>query len=96
MKDIKKLNDFLKEYNWLKDIAKDYEKIIKIIEKEKNHFVINGFVYSARGPIENFIIGNRTLNINPHYTIPYTYVLEGVKAALNEINKRLIEIEQNL
>ncbi len=74
------------KHDWLIKIAKDYKKHIKLIEQEKEFFVVNGIKFSARGPVED-------MEINPHMTIPYEYILEGLKDALAKVRREIDFIE---
>ncbi len=74
------------KHDWLIKIAKDYKKHIKLIEQEKEFFVVNGIKFSARGPVED-------MEINPHMTIPYEYILEGLKDALAKVQREIDFIE---
>lgn len=81
------LDEKLGHYRWLKDIEASYEKMIALIDKEKDFFTVCGFSYAARGDVLCF-------DVNPHRTIPPTYILEGLKAALDNIKKEIAELEK--
>ena len=76
----------LAEHSWLTEIAEKYKGYIKMIEKEKEFFVVNGIKFSARGPVED-------MEITPHMTIPYGYILEGLKDALAQVQRKIDFIE---
>lgn len=84
--DLKKEKDLLRKHDWLTRIANDYKKHIKLIEQEKEFFVVNGIKFSARGPVED-------MEINPHMTIPYKCILEGLKDALAKVQREIDLIE---
>jgi hypothetical protein len=84
--DLKEEKQMLIKHDWLIKIAKDYKKHIKLIEQEKEFFVVNGIKFSARGPVED-------MEINPHMTIPYEYILEGLKDALAKVRREIDFIE---
>lgn len=86
------LNDIdrkIRHREWLEGISKEYEEMISFIEREHEHFRIYGLSYAARGDI-------RIFNINPHRTIPYTFILNGLKAALKDVNKEIAELKREL
>ena len=86
---IDELEDLIRHYRWLEDIAKDYESILEMMDREKDYFRIHGFSYSARGDVCKF-------SLNCHRTIPYTYVRDGIQSALNGIISELKECENKL
>lgn len=79
----------VRHYRWLQGIAAEYEDMLKLINREKDHFTIEGFSYSARGDVRNF-------NVNGHRTIPYTFIRDGLQAELNNINIEIAECEKEL
>lgn len=74
---------------WLQGIADNYESMLKLIDKEKDYFTIYGLTYTARGDIRNF-------QVNPHRTIQYKYIYDGLKAELDVINAEIAECEKEL
>jgi hypothetical protein len=84
--DLKEEKQMLIKHDWLIKIAKDYKKYIEMIEREKEFFVVNGIKFSARGPVED-------MEINPHMTIPYGYILEGLKDVLAKVQREIDFIE---
>ncbi len=74
------------KHDWLIKIAQAYKKYIEMIEREKEFFVVNGIKSSARGPVED-------MEINPHMTIPYGYILEGLKDVLAKVQREIDFIE---
>ena len=87
--DYKELNDKIVTHKWLTSIANDYRNYIHLIETEKECFRIDSIKYSARGPI-------REMEINCHRTIPYQYILEGLKAALADVQREIDFLEDIL
>lgn len=83
------LQDKMRHYKWLCDIAHEYKSMIDCIEREKECFRIYGFSYAARGDV-------RTFNVNPHRTIPYSYIKDGLSAALADVEKEIAEKEIEL
>lgn len=79
----------VRHYRWLRDIERIYTEMLDLINKEKEYFTIEGFSYSARGDTETF-------DLNPHRTIPYVYIRDGLEAARDNIRKELSECEQEL
>ena len=89
MTKIDELENLIRHYRWLESIAKDYEGILEIIDREKDYFTIRGFSYSARGDARKFAL-------NCHRTIPYTYIRDGIQSALDGIISELKECENKL
>ena len=83
------LQDKMRYYKWLCNIAHEYKSMIDCIEREKESFVIHGLTYSARGDVTTF-------NVNPHRTIPYSFIKDGLSAALADIEKEIAEKEIEL
>ena len=83
------LEQKIKHYRWLKEIAEHYNDMVSLIEREKDHFKIEAFSYSARGDA-------RVFQANPHRTIPYKFILDGLKAELETINAEITECEKDL
>lgn len=89
MTKFQELQNKMRYYEWLCDIAHEYKSMIDCIEREKEYFVIHGFSYAARGDV-------RTFNVNPHKTIPYSYIKDGLSAALANVEKEIAEKEIEL
>lgn len=93
----KKQSEFLKRYDsfqkdcnkyrWLEGIKNNYEQMLKLIWREKENFRIYGIHFSARGDIEPF-------TVNPHRTIPWRYIYDGLEAALKSVIEEMHEIEK--
>jgi hypothetical protein len=83
------LQNKMHHYKWLCDIAREYKSMIDCIKREKEFFIIYGFSYSARSDI-------RTFKVNPHRTIPYSFIKDGLSAALADIEKEIAEEEKEL
>lgn len=83
------LQNKMYHYKWLCNIAREYKSMIDCIEREKEFFIVYGFSYSARGDITTF-------NVNPHRTIPYSFIRDGLSAALADIEKEIAEEEKEL
>ena len=79
----------LRHLKWLYPIADEYEKFIHLIESEKEHFTVDGIIYSARGEEEKF-------SLNCHRTMPNTYILEGMKRALHDVKVEIAMCEAEL
>ena len=87
--DYKELNDKIIKHKWLTDIANDYRKYIRLIETEKEFFRVESIKYTARGPA-------REMEINCHKSIPHQYILEGLKAALEDVQREINFLEDVL
>lgn len=83
------LENKMKHYKWLCDIAREYKSMIDCIEREKEHFIIYNISYAARGDL-------RTFSVNPHRTIPYSFIKDGLSSALTDIEKEIAEMEIEL
>ena len=83
------LEQKIRHYRWLQGIADNYESMLKLIDREKDYFIIYGLTYAARGDTTNF-------QVNPHRTIPYKYIYDGLKAELEAINAEIAECEKEL
>lgn len=83
------LEQDIRHYRWLKEISERYQQMIDLIEREREHFIICGFSYEARSEPVSF-------NVNPHRSIPYTFILDGMKAALGDVNKEIAEYEKKI
>ena len=89
MTKIDELENLIRHCRWLKSIAKDYENILEIIDREKDYFTIRGFSYSARGSVREFAL-------NCHRSIPYTYIRDGIQSALDGIISELKECDNKI
>ena len=80
--EIEKLNKLTQEYMWIKEIVENHTKLIGIIEREKGDFRIKtiGNVYSF-------------YDINPFFPIPDKYLIDGLKASIENCQNRMKEIE---
>lgn len=76
-------------YRWLKEIADDYEKMINLIDREKEYFTIQGFTFTARGDAQTFCV-------NPHRSIPYQFIRNGLSAELDNLGKEIASLEEEL
>lgn len=76
-------------YKWLKSIANNYHYMIRLIESEKDFFTIYSFSYAARGDVMPF-------NVNPHRTIPSSYIKQGLEDAVMGIEQEMKELETEL
>lgn len=83
------LEQKVRHYRWLQGIADNYENMLKLIDREKDYFTIYGLTYAARGDTNNF-------QVNPHRTIPYKFIYDGLKVALETINTEIAECEKEL
>ena len=80
--EIEELNKLTQKYMWIKEIVENHTKLIRIIEKEEGNFRLS-------------IIGNgdSTYDINPFFSIPDIYLIDGLKASIENCQKRMKEIE---
>ena len=76
-------------YRWLKEIADEYEKMIDLIDREKEYFTIESFTFTARGYAQTFCV-------NPHRTIPYQFIRNGLLAELDNLGKEIASLEEEL
>ena len=79
---MEELNKLTKEYMWIKEIVESHTKLIGIIEKEKGQF--------RAKTIGN---GDSFYDINPFFPIPDQYLIDGLKASIENCQKRMKEIE---
>ena len=89
MSRFEELRTKLNHYKWLSDIAARYHSMIQLIESEKDFFTIYGFSYAARGDVSLF-------NVNPHRTIPNSYIKQGLEDAVRGIEQEIKELETEL
>lgn len=76
-----------REYVWLKGIEASYIKYINRIEKEGDSFVVGSIKFYARGNAEE-------MELNNHRTIPYGFILEGLKVALEGVQEEIYKHEE--
>lgn len=77
-------------YEMMKAVAADYRKAIELIDYEKDYFQVDDIIYKARGDI-------RKLNLNSYYApIPYTVIRDGLKSALDKLEREMIKMEKEL
>ena len=76
-------------YHWLEGIAETYRKAICRIDAEKEFFVVTGIKFECRNDGE-------VLNINPHRTIPYQAIREGLAIALASIKTEMAELKEKI
>ena len=74
---------------WLEHIAQEYKDDIAIIEREWDHFTIVGVGYNARGD-------TAVMNFNPHRTIKPSYILDGLKEALQGLEIEIEKIKEEI
>lgn len=74
---------------WLERIAQEYKDNIALIEVEMDNFTIVGVGYNARSD-------TRVMNFNPHRTIKAQFILEGLKDALQAIEKEIEDLRQEI
>ena len=84
--EIQEFRDRDREYMWLKSIEASYIKYIERIEKESDAFVVGSIKFYARGDAEE-------MELNNHRTIPYGFILEGLKAALEGVQEEIYNHE---
>lgn len=80
------LEDIIRTYHWLKEIAESYKNSIELMDKEKDYFDVYAIIYSARSD-------PRKMEINPHRTIPVKYLRDGLQEALDGVLKEIEEME---
>ena len=61
----------------------------ELVAREGDHFRLCSFSYSARGDEQKF-------EVNPHRTIPFTFIRDGLKEALARISEEMAQIEKEL
>lgn len=79
----------VQSYRWLEGIAKKYREMIDRIHAEKEYFRVEKIAYTARGDMQY-------LDLNCRRTIPYQYILEGLKAALICIDEEINQLKEEL
>jgi len=79
----------LRHLEWLKDISKQYEEHLSLMEREKGHYTVQGIVYTARSE-------GRTFHCNSHRPIPARYIYEGLTNALWDVNAEIEDLERKL
>lgn len=84
--DIQEFRDRDREYVWLKGIEASYIKYIKRIEKEGDAFVVGSIKFYDRGNAEE-------MELNNHRTIPYGFILEGLRVALEGVQEEIYNHE---
>ena len=89
LENLSSVEEKVRRYKWLKGIIDEYEQMIKLIESEGDHFRLCSFSYSARGDEQKF-------EVNPHRTIPFTFIRDGLKEALARISEEMEQIEKEL
>ena len=90
MSKFEELKSKVETYEMMKQVADDYRKTIRLIDREKEYFKVEGITYSARGD-------SRQLPLNHIYApIPYTVIRDGLQAALNKLEGEMSEMEKEL
>ena len=89
MTTFEKLRERIDHYRWLNGIAQEYRRMINLINANGEFFTIYGFSYATNGDVVSF-------NVNPHRTIPYSFIKDGLEAALNGVEKEMKEMEIEL
>ena len=89
MSKFEKLERKMSSYRWLKSIASEYEKMIDLIDREKEYFTIESFTFTARGDAQTFCV-------NPHRSIPYQFIRNGLSAELDNLGKEIASLEEEL
>ena len=90
MSKFEELKHKVETYEMMKAVAADYRKAIGLIDYEKEHFLVDDIIYSARGD-------SRKLNLNSYYApIPYTVIRDGLQSALDKLEAEMREMEKEL
>ena len=86
---IEDIEEKVRSYRWLKDIADNYRNMIATMEREKDCFRLYKFAYATRGDTEVF-------DINPHRSIPVSYLQAGINDALRGIEDEMRQLASEL
>ena len=86
---IKHLEDKVSEYRWLKKIYDNYIDMIHLMGLESDYFRLYEFTYAARGDVRKF-------EINPHRSIPTSYLKAGLEHACKDIENEMNIIKEEL
>ena len=86
--DADELQAKVRHYRWLEEIKREYEDMLGLMEREKDYFTIQSFTYTARGDSTPFP-KTSTYQLNPHRSIPYTFIRDGLKAELETICREI-------
>lgn len=86
---INEIKDIISHYEWLCEIKSSYKKHIELIQKERDHFTVEGILYSASGDI-------RKLDINCHKPISPDIILMGLKDAVSKLDTEIRECVEKL
>ena len=82
---IEKKAEQIRTLRWLEKIQEDYRILFDRIEREKEYFIVQALHFTARGDGE-------VVNFNPHRTIPYTYIRDGLWEVIVTLNKEIAEL----
>lgn len=67
---------------WLEDILKDYKGHLELMDREKEHYTVQGISWSARGE-------GQWLRINPHRPFPASAIRRGLTEAIAAIEEEI-------
>ena len=99
IEDMEALQKKVAHYRWLERTRQEYEDMIRMIEREKAYFTIQSFTYTARGDARSFPANSTytsTFQINPHRSIPYTFIRDGLKAELKTICQEMKDCKKEI
>ena len=79
---IERLDELTREYMWLKEIVEAHSELIRIITEREGYFRVS-----------SICDGETSYSINPHHSIPDKYLIDGLKASVDNCKKRMQEIK---
>ena len=97
--DAEELQRKIRHWRWLEEIKQEYESMIKMIDHEKDYFTIRSFTYTTRGDARSFPANDTytsKFQINPHRSIPYTFIRDGLKAELETICQEIEDCKREI
>ena len=90
MSKFEELKRKVETYEIMKQVADEYRKAIRLIDREKEYFKVESITYHARGD-------SMQLPLNSYYApIPYTVIRDGLQAALTKLEGEMSEMEKEL
>lgn len=81
--------DKVRHLNWLEGLVCEYTMHLDLIQREQENFVVTGIGFRARGD-------ERVLHLNSHMTIPFNYVLDGLKEASRKAQQEYETLKSEL
>ena len=89
IEEIEKKAKQVDKLHWLEEIASNYRTMINRINVEKDYFIVTSIEYECRNDGER-------LNINPHRTIPFGFIRDGLIVAHDNIEKEIAELKRQI